>query len=316
MANEQSQAFLQQAAQALQGGQLNAAVELAEQSLTHDRENVDAWLVRGIALSQLHQPKPAADAFHEAIKIAPYSAKAHYNLAVHLHQLGQKQDALQSAKTAVECDTSHAGARELVQRIESELGLSGPTTEPQTPYGHAAAEAGASSETPNPPYAPGPQGSQPQPPYGSNPQPGSPYGQPPGGPPPSQQYGRYNEGFQGPVHSIPWIERMGSAWTTIGLVIVALGAIMFVFSLADTIAQFSDMAGGRLNPNRMQGFSTTDIVQAVLAFALFSFEVVWIIFDIADRRSNWLWLLPFFVGCCCLGVHWAVLGIYIWKGRP
>lgn len=109
---------------------------------------------------------------------------------------------------------------------------------------------------------------------------------------------------------------MGSAWTTIGLVIVALGAIMFVFSLADTIAQFSDMAGGRLNPNRMQGFSTTDIVQAVLAFALFSFEVVWIIFDIADRRSNWLWLLPFFVGCCCLGVHWAVLGIYIWKGRP
>lgn len=132
MADEQAKQFIEQATQSLQGGQFAQALELANQAVELAPENSEAHLLRAIALSQSNQPQAATDAFRQSISLNPEVAKTYFNFAVHLYSQGQKVEALSMANEAARLEPSHAGARDLILRIESESGLQAPSTPVQS----------------------------------------------------------------------------------------------------------------------------------------------------------------------------------------
>src|SRR5688572_29672313 len=121
MAREQVQQFIEQATQSIQSGQFDGALQLIDQALALSPNEADAYILRGICLSQTGQPAAATEAFGKAIELDPNSAKARYNLAVHLYALGQKQEALKAARDASGLDPAHSGARQLITTLETEL---------------------------------------------------------------------------------------------------------------------------------------------------------------------------------------------------
>src|SRR5688572_28332388 len=118
MSEEQAKQFLDQATQSLQSGQFQQALELVDQSIALKGDDAEAHILRGIALSQTGQPDVATESFRKAISLSHNNPKAYYNLAVHLYSRGQKSESIEMAREAVRLDTKHAGARDLVTRIE------------------------------------------------------------------------------------------------------------------------------------------------------------------------------------------------------
>ena len=298
MADEQARGFIEQATQSLQSGQFQQALELIEQAIAIDRNNSEAHILRGIALSQTNQPDLATSAFQQAILISP-NAKAYYNLAVHQYQLGQKQPALDAAREAVRVDPSHSGARELAGRIERELGLPQVTTarpddvlQPESSSGEQSAGPGVAQ-----PY-------------------GSPYG--------TQSADYYRQGYvpqEGPIHSLKFVENMGKTWTTLGWAVVGFGALYFAFSLymifgtgmMEQIQQAISNPGYRVQ----QQSGPLSILSNIMWVAMLIGSTTWMALDLADRRGNWLWLLPYIVCCCltCSLMPWAVVAVYLLAGR-
>ncbi len=135
MAEEQAKQFIDQATQSLQSGQVAQALELADQAVALSPNNAEAHLLRAIALSQSNQPQAATDAFRQSITLGPDSAKAYFNFAVHLYSQGQKVEASSMAQEAARLEPSHAGARDLILRIESESGVAPSNASPSAPVG-------------------------------------------------------------------------------------------------------------------------------------------------------------------------------------
>ena len=98
---EQAKSFVDQATQSIQSGQFPQALELADQALTFDQYNVDALVVKAIALSQTNQADNATATFKQALNLEPQNSKAAYNYAVHCYGLGRKQEALDLSRQAV-----------------------------------------------------------------------------------------------------------------------------------------------------------------------------------------------------------------------
>src|SRR5690606_22605571 len=147
-----------------------------------DNSNSEAYLIRGIALSQTGQPDAATDAFQESLRLNPSNPKGYFNLAVHYYQQGKKDLSLEATRQAMNLDPSHTGARELAARIEQELGLQ---TSP--PVG----SPNVGSQTQENPYT--------QNPYGQNP-----YG---------AEYKRSDsEYYATQQNSIQFVENMGQNW--------------------------------------------------------------------------------------------------------
>jgi tetratricopeptide (TPR) repeat protein len=274
--------FLDQATQSLQGGQFEQALEFAQNALAHAPDSAEAYVLIGIAQSQLSRPHEAVESFQKAIELDPKSPKAHYNLAVHYYGLGQKSDALAAAGKAVECDPSHSGAKDFVQRLESELNIA-PRTVPDA----------AGGEVPPAPTAFAP-------------------------PPPG---GAYRQGYDSPVHSLRWVENMGRTWDIIGWALTIVSVLLTFTVLAvtfPTIMKFWNEAMS--NPGAAKAMKPPDFGTAMRLFEFlgYAFRLAmmgWMIVEIIDRRSPWLWILPY-VLCCCCGMQGLVNGIYLLAGRP
>jgi len=129
--------FLQQATQCLQSGQFDQALDLASQALAADPSSGEGYLLKGIALAQLHQSEAATQAFRQSISAAPENPKAYYNFATHLYQSGDKAEALVMAQRCLELEPSYAAARGLVQLIE----------QPETSFTSPAASYGTATGT-------------------------------------------------------------------------------------------------------------------------------------------------------------------------
>jgi hypothetical protein len=284
--NEQVNQFLAEATQSIQAGQFQTALELANQAISLDNSNSEAYLIRGIALSQTGQPDAATDAFQESLRLNPSNPKGYFNLAVHYYQQGKKDLSLEATRQAMNLDPSHTGARELAARIEQELGLQ---TSP--PVG----SPNVGSQTQENPYT--------QNPYGQNP-----YG---------AEYKRSDsEYYATQQNSIQFVENMGQNWVTLGYIIVLIGAINCVVSIFTMGPMINELMQNANNPNfnpESVAFRTNPIMQ-LLGYAGALGSLLWICMDLANRRGQWLWLLPYIISCCC-GLQWLVQLIYMLTGR-
>ncbi len=279
MADDQVRQFIEQATQSLQGGQIAQALELSEQAVLLNPDNADAHLLKAIALSQSNQPQAATDAFRRAIFLAPHNAKAQFNFAVHLYSRGYKEDALTAAQEAVSIDPTHSGARELAIRIESEAGLQPTATFPKdfpTPQSTAA--------------TPPPLGQFPP----QNPGPATPF----------------QTGYEArPVHTLKFVENLAGNWIRFGwaLVVLQVGALLAMVVVA--LPQLTDFG-----PRSIQAISEQTSLLSAVWTILSLVSLLWVIFDLSDRRGNFIWLLPQIL-CGCTGCGFIVLPLYILAGR-
>jgi tetratricopeptide (TPR) repeat protein len=121
--HQQARQLIDQAGVAIQAGNPQYATELLRQSILYNGKDAEAYILLGVALAQTKMPADAENAFKKAVQLAPDNVKARYNLAVHQYTEGQVRAALENARKAAEIDVRHAGSQDLVQRIETELGL-------------------------------------------------------------------------------------------------------------------------------------------------------------------------------------------------
>lgn len=270
MAEDQARQFIEQATQSLQGGQFNQALDLAEQAVAQSPDNPEAHLLRAIALSQSNQPQAATEAFGKAISLAPSSSKAYFNFAVHLYGLGQKAEALNAAQKASELDPAHAGARDLVGRIESESGL----TASQTPSAEAEYPRAVEGIRPG-------------------------YDQPAG-------------------HSIQWVEKMGPAWTGIAWLFALTSLLLLTYSVVVVFPvmfqHFGEKDPAVLQSALKDAMGPLAAVLSVLGWVEKLSGLAWLMIDLADRRGQWLWVVPQ-VLCGCAGFNFLILPLYILAGR-
>ncbi len=296
MSDEQAKQFLEQATQSLQSGQFQQALDLAEQAIAL-KENDESQILKGIALSQLNQPDGATTAFRRAITLNAYNPKAYYNLAVHYYAQGQRNEALEMARETVRIDSKHAGARDLVARIDAELTPKTDVAAPRIMDDGTTTTAG--------PETPPSEGIGPQAPYQG---------------PPTGGYTRPGYETSG-VHSLQFVERMGKTWDTFAWILIVILAIACIFYWVTNIGQFMEAFGNPEAMRRLGGmnaFSNMSIFQLVVAIIGFLARIaalVWMIMELSDRRGNWLWLLPYLLCCCCAGADWLVMGIYLLAGR-
>ncbi len=319
MAQEQIQPFLDQATQSIQSGQFDGALQLVNQALALVPDSADAYLLRGICLSQTGQPAAATEAFTKAISLDPKSAKARYNLSVHQYALGQKVDALKSSREALELEPTHAGARQLITTLEAELAGPSPSSTPN--YNDPLA---VQSTPPPISQAPTIPVSQPNP-YSSSEQ--SNIGQPQVSAPPTMpnvppqvntagQNPYAKSAYEGPEHSIPFVENLGKAWVGIGWGLAALSLMGFIVGIIMFMGAFN--AGLANDPQQMtqwmEGQNGLMWLSRIGGFGSLLGILIWTIMDIIDRRGNFVWLIPNIV-CSCCGFGWLTLPIYILAGR-
>lgn len=279
MSNEQARALLDDATLAVQTGRYGDALPLVDQALALDPDNYEAFVVRGIALSQTNKPAEATEAFRKSIALNPNVPKPHYNLAVHLYGMGQREQALEALRAALRADPSHEGSLSLSRKIEQELGMAGPSPEAPMPVGEPT-EGGA--EYYRSAYREG---------YDSDPE---------------------------AVHSIPIVEKMGSNWMIIGWVLVALPILLFALTLFISPGMaFSGPQQGANAQQAFANISPLVWVLTFSRLIAIFAGLTWMIMDVLDRRLNLVWIIPY-VFCCCCGfgiLQAATQATYMLVGR-
>jgi len=284
MADYAGKEFLDQATQSLQGGRYQQALEFADNAISLAPENAEAYLLRGIAQSQLNRPHDAVESLRKAMELDPANPKPPYNLAVHYYGAGEKREALTAVEKAIDLDPAHPAARDLLQRLQSELNIVAPA--------HPA-PAGAVTAA-EPPLTPA-------------------------SPMPVQDAGQWRQGYLAPVHSIRWIENIEGAWDVIGWLLAGILLVISIFLVATigldsfrTVGDLTSNSNGAGMPASWHTPLSTALIYLWLALALES--LTWMICELADRRGPWLWMLPF-VLCCCCGMQSITMILYLLLGR-
>jgi tetratricopeptide (TPR) repeat protein len=107
---------------ALEQGDAEAALEVASRALGRDPGDVDAHLVRGIALRRLERTAEAVTEYEWVRERRPSYAAVHYDLAIALDHLGRSDEALAAYERAVELDPANASAFSNLARLLARRG--------------------------------------------------------------------------------------------------------------------------------------------------------------------------------------------------
>jgi len=129
---------VEQATDALNAGRFEDALNEGLGVLALEPDHADAILLQAIALSQLGRAQEASAAFVRAVTLAPSSAKARYNAAVHEYNIGNRDVALRLTNDALIIEPGHASAKDLQNRITGDGSypkLEAPTVAPTAPAG-------------------------------------------------------------------------------------------------------------------------------------------------------------------------------------
>jgi len=257
--SEQATELLNQATTALQQGQFEASLQYADQALAADPSNGNAYLIRAIALSRTGQPDLATAAFRSAIDVMPSSSSAHYNLAVHYHAQGMKRESLDSARTAVELDANNGQARDLVNLLNAELG-GGEVRPPEAATPPAMAQNPYMSQAAGDYYRPAYQG--------------------------------------GPQGAVSYVNNMGDRWNTFGLILLLVGAGIWIFAIANTVMKWDEIMEAA-RTGRQAPSTPLELAMNVISIVNSLLSLFWVASDISNRRGNWMWLVGFIICCCC-----------------
>jgi len=129
---------VEQATEALNAGRFEDALNEVLGVLALEPNHPDAILLQAIALSQLGRAQEASAAFVRAVTLAPGSAKARYNAAVHEYNVGNRDVALQLVNDALTIEPNHSSAKDLQRRIAGDVSypkLETPSTPTVVPTG-------------------------------------------------------------------------------------------------------------------------------------------------------------------------------------
>jgi Flp pilus assembly protein TadD len=107
---------------ALEQGDTEGALEVADRALGRDPGDVDAHLVRGIALRRRGRTAEAVKEYEWVRERRPSYAAVHYDLAIALDHLGQSDRALAAYERAVELDPANASAFSNLARLLARRG--------------------------------------------------------------------------------------------------------------------------------------------------------------------------------------------------
>lgn len=260
---------LNRAAEHLQAQRWQEALREADLALETEPDLLDALLYRGIALSRLGAYETSKEAFQRAIAVAPYNAKAHYNLAVHYHANAQLDAARASLQEALRIDPKYQEAAALSRQLASEAPAEEPTPTEPTPT-EAARE--------------------PQRPYGSGT-----YSQDPTKP--------TGWGYSQPrPDQIPAIGTMGRWWTGFAWLVALLSFPATLVAWAYLLPLALTSQG---DPNKLQSLvqkeMTSNPVFALVFISVMALgfaAILWVVVDLFNRRGPWSWL----IGAALFGV--------------
>lgn len=87
-------------------GKLEQAAERFLQAVELDPELTDAWNNLGVCFAAMAQPESACDCFRRVLNANPYDARAAWNLADTLDELGRRAEAKDFWRQYLACDTS------------------------------------------------------------------------------------------------------------------------------------------------------------------------------------------------------------------
>ncbi len=107
---------------ALEQGDTEGALEVADRALGGDPGDIDAHLVRGIVLRRRGRAAEAVKEYEWVRERRPSYAAVHYDLAIALDHLGRSDEALASYERAVELDPANASAFSNLARLLARRG--------------------------------------------------------------------------------------------------------------------------------------------------------------------------------------------------
>ena len=112
MTNESTN-LLKQAEEEVANKNFSTALDLVNKSIELSPNESDAYVLKGIILSETKQTAFAATAYEKAIEIDPQNASAYSNYAMHLYQAGNKEKAITLAEAALQIDPDNQTAKEI-----------------------------------------------------------------------------------------------------------------------------------------------------------------------------------------------------------
>lgn len=300
MSEDQAKSFIEQATSSIQSGNFSQAIEFLDQAAELAPNDSEVSVLKGICLSQSGRAPEATAAFRKAITQSPYNAKAYFNLAVHLYGLGDKVEALQMAEEAAKIDVRHAGARQLMEKIQNEAN---PVAAAKSAYNPADPLSSP------PPGEEGVEAPKIQSPTAPN-APTSPYAAQ------GTQSSYMRPGYEAAeADNIAFVGKMGGGWLAIAWVLVAMSLLALGLSISTSTPMIQAMmAGNTAEAQRLQAAAAGNVGLSFLSYGATLGIILWTILDLINRRGNFVWLIPQ-VLCSCCGFGWLVMPIYILAGR-
>ncbi|MFN3683848.1 MAG: tetratricopeptide repeat protein [Fimbriimonadaceae bacterium] len=251
--------FLRTAAEKLQAGDYQGALEHADGALALDRGLAEGWMLRGVALSSLGRKAEASESFQQALQLEPQSVKVRYNFAVHLHRVGELDQAARLLEEVLSLEPGHEQAKALLATVRSQREPSG--------FGYAAPEAPQ-------PYRMAPPSDEQA---------------------PSGHALKFVENL-GPGWNALGVLLVVLSLGMFVYFLLALGPAMLEqmqFAMRDPEGFRKAQEAGQLQ--QAGGGPAYTLLSWVVRLSLFG----WVGLDIADRRGSWLWFAPIVLLCCC-----------------
>lgn len=109
---------IEAAREALAGAHYSKALQILDDAEEAGESSSNLHLLRGIAFAQTGRAEAATESLQKAAKLDPTIVPL-YNLAVHLANIGEKEDALNLAKRCQKLAPESTGVASLIQSIES-----------------------------------------------------------------------------------------------------------------------------------------------------------------------------------------------------
>ncbi len=133
--------------QALQSGDVNAAIQLLETVCASDRGDYQAHIFLGAAYSQVNRTLDAINVLTRAVELQPSNAQARYNLGIAMERGGYPDQAVTAFEQAISLQPDYPKAREGIQRVRGSAISPPPTQSPAQQAHGSAPQYGAPVDT-------------------------------------------------------------------------------------------------------------------------------------------------------------------------